>query len=139
MLTAKEINEQFEKTFTDGIKDFRACAFFDEQLDCIRVLGRDCSVTETRINGLITVLEANHPAQGRRQCVGFTIKGARHFCATQGLNLKTPIKISDLLNAILSAMPNVVVQTFIDHLARPLVAAEKIEQVEASGALPSEA
>jgi hypothetical protein len=142
MKTAEEIRANIREDFSADLGKFHSCAFFDDRLDCIRVIGSDCSVTETRVNGLITVLEANYPPEGRRKCVGFTIKGARHFCKEHNLNLTTPIKISDLLDAILIAMPNVVVETFIDCLARPLVTEQKIEQVEpatVSGVLPQEA
>lgn len=128
MKTADEIAALVRST--EGLAAFRPCAFFDDRLDCIRVIARDCSVTETRVNPLLTVLEANYPQSVGRKCVGFTVKGARHFCKEHSLDLSTPIKISDLLDAILSAMPDVMVETFVDHVARPLVREEKIERVE---------
>ena len=69
-------------TFREETGEFRPCAFFDEPLDCIRVMTRDCSVTETRVSDLMTVLEDNYydPGSGGKRFVGFTIKGAKHFC-----------------------------------------------------------
>jgi len=128
MKTADEIAALVKST--PGLASFRPCAFFDDRLDCIRVIARDCSVLETRVNPLLTVLEANYPQSAGRKCVGFTVKGARHFCKQHKLDLSTPIKISDLLDAMLQAMPNVVVEAFVDHVARPLVREEKIERVE---------
>jgi hypothetical protein len=128
MKTAEEIDALVRST--EGLAAFRPCAFFDARLDCIRVVARDCSVTETRVNPLLTVLEANYPRTAGRKCVGFTIKGARHFCKEHGLDLSTPIKISDLLDAVLNAMPDIIVEAFVDHVARPLVREEKIERVE---------
>lgn len=136
MKTAEDITKLVNTT--PGLLEFRPCAFFDERLDCIRVIAKDCSVKETRVNGLITVLEANYRQTGDRKCVGFTVKGARHFCQQQGLNLSAPIKVSDLLDAILKAMPDVIVETFVDNIARPLVRDEKIERVEPA-AIPDSA
>jgi len=130
MKTAEEIRGILNESFSGDRSAFRPCAFFDERLDCIRVIARDCSVTETRLNTLITVLEANHIGPGKRECVGFTIKGASHFCESHGLDLAMPIKISNLLDAVLRAMPNIVVEHFVDSMARPLVAEGKIERVE---------
>lgn len=71
---------------------FRPCALFDEKLDCIRVIARDCSVTEIRIDEALTVLESN--VNGKY--VGFTIKGAKHFCKRHNLPLVGPVKLADL-------------------------------------------
>jgi hypothetical protein len=128
MKTAQEVTNLVRAT--NELAAFRPCAFFDSRLDCIRVIAKDCSVTETRVNPLLTVLEANYPDVAGRKCVGFTIKGARHFCKEHALDLSTPIKISDLLDAVLKAMPDVIVEAFVDHVARPLVREVKIEQVE---------
>jgi hypothetical protein len=128
MKTAVQI-ESFVKTAMAGQSGgFLPCAFFDDSLDCIRVIARDCSVTEVRVNGLITILEATYP-KGRK-CVGFTLKGATHFCKTYGLDLSLPVKTSDLLDAILRASPEFLVEMFVDHVARPLVREEGIENVE---------
>jgi hypothetical protein len=128
MITPEKIELLVKKSLDGESGEFRACAFFDDSLDCIRVVARDCSVTEIRVNPIITVLEANYP-KGRK-CVGFTIKGARHLCQTYGLNPSAPIKISLLLDAILSACPDVMAEAFVDHVARPLIRDEGIEQVE---------
>ncbi len=142
MKTTQELTELVRESLSGGtVGQFRPCAFFDDRLDCIRVIARECSVVETRVNGLLTILEANYP-RGDRECAGFTIKGARYFCQKYGLSLATPIKISDLLDAVLQAAPDVVVRTIIDHVARPLVKEARIEQVEpadVSGTVPQEA
>jgi hypothetical protein len=112
---------------------FRPCAYFDERLDCIRVLARDCSVFETRLNKVLTVLEDNYyPATGAKY-VGFTIKGARYFCEQHKLDISTPVEISKLLDALLTTFPEPVVQIFVDGVARPLVDKEKIKKVDITG------
>lgn len=131
MKTPEEIGALVRGTFAGATGEFRPCAFFDDRLDCIRVIARDCSVLETRINPTLTVLEDNYFQEtGRKQYVGFTIKGARHFCAEHGFDLNGPIDISELLDAILKAFPSVAVELFVNAVARPLVKEEKIERVE---------
>jgi hypothetical protein len=104
------------------------------------VIAGDCSVLETRVNEVLTVLADNYYAEsGRRKYVGFTLKGARHFCEQHGFDLVTPIKVSQLLDAIIAAFPDPAVEIFVDGIARPLVKDEKIDQVDVSDALPQPA
>ena len=118
---------------SEGVAAFSPCAFYDDRLDCIRIIARDCSVLEERINDRITVLiDTHYPRAGMtadQQYVGFTIKGARHFCKETGLAPGT-IKVTELLDAILRTCPEVVVQLVVEHIARPLVKEQKIEQVD---------
>jgi hypothetical protein len=110
---------------------FRPCAFFDESLDCIRLIARDCSVLEERINDRVTVLIDNYyPNRGTKKYVGFTIKGAKHFCREQGWDTSTSIKLTALLDALLASSPELVVEWFIDQVARPLIQEMQIDQVE---------
>jgi len=143
MKTPDQVREHVQTAFAGATREFRPCAFFDDRLDCIRVIARDCSVLETRINPSLTVLEDNYYEEtGRKQYVGFTLKGARHFCAEHGFDLKAPIKISDLLDAVLKAFPSVAVELFVNAIAKPLVKEEKIERVEipnVSGPVPQHA
>jgi hypothetical protein len=135
-----EIGALVREVFAGHPGPFRPCAFFDDRLDCIRVIAGDCSVLETRVNEVLTVLADNYYSEsGRKKYVGFTVKGARHFCEQHGFSLATPIKVSELLDAIIAAFPEPAVEFFIDGIARPLVKEEKIEQVDMSGALPQPA
>jgi len=109
---------------------FHPCAVFDEPLDCIRVFTRDCSFTEIRIDDRITVLEDNYCASGAEKYVGFTIKGARHFCNEHHFRLSAPVKMADLLNAILEATPDPVVRVVVNGIVRPLVDKEQINEIE---------
>lgn len=92
-------------TFREETGEFRPCAFFDEPLDCIRVMTRDCSVTETRVSDLMTVLEDSYydPGSGGKRFVGFTIKGAKHFCNARDFRLTAPIRLTELLDAVLAS------------------------------------
>jgi hypothetical protein len=131
METREELKQLVKASFSGGLVAFRPCAFFDERLDCIRVIARDCSVMEERINDRVTVLIDNYyPGQGRKQYVGFTIKGAKHFCREHGWNASRSVKMTAFLDALLASFPELVVEWFIEKVAKPLTQEENIEQVE---------
>ena len=126
----KNLKELVNNTLTTTHSGFRPCAFFDTRLDCIRVLSRDCSVLEERVNDRLTVLLDNYyPGPGRTKYVGFTIKGARHFCKQHGWDLSTSIKTSELLDALIASFPDMIVEWFIQVVAKPLIEEEQIQEV----------
>ncbi len=129
MKTAEQIGEQVRRVFEGKSTKFRPCAYFDERLDCIRVIARDCSVLETRINKYMTILEDNYEESGEKRYVGFTVKGARHFCKEHAIDLSAPVDISRVLDAILASFPEPAVQMSIRLVARPLMKKEKIKKV----------
>ncbi len=134
MNTTEEITDFVKAAFGSALGEFRPGAFFDDRLDCIRVFAKDCSVCETRINENLTVLEDNYAkASDPTPYVGFTIKGARHFCNENGLSLDGPIRVSALLDAVLKSFPGVLVEVFVNGIARPLVKNKRIEQVDVWG------
>jgi|SRR5437867_3666064 len=136
MKTSDEIKALVADAFSGSSGGFRPCAFFDEGLDCIRVIVRDCSTLEERISDRVTVLLDNYyPGPGRRQYAGFTIKGARHFCLENNISLEVPVKISDILNVLMARSPEIVVQWFVDQVAKPLVQEGQIEDVEVPAGL----
>jgi hypothetical protein len=128
MKTLEEIQGLTRTAFAGEHGLFRPCAFFDKRLDCIRVIARDCSVLEERINDRLTVLLDNYPGPGRPKYVGFTIKGAKHFCREYGWDLGEPIKMTAVLDAVVAKYPDMVVDLFINHVARQLV--HEIDEVE---------
>src|SRR5688572_14521534 len=102
----RQIEEKIRHFFNKAdLISFRPFVVFDEQLDCIRVVARDCSVTETRINELLTVLEDNYPEADQTKYVGFTIKGAKHFCITHKIYVVGPVSVSTILDKILKTFP----------------------------------
>ena len=123
-MTVDILGDLVRNAFGGNPGEFRPCAFFDEPLDCIRVIVRDCSVTEWRVSRELTVLEDNYadPATGRELYVGFTIKGARHFCQQHGVDLSVPVRLSELLDKILAASSEdavrLAVLSIVSHLAR---------------------
>ncbi|MGB8472519.1 MAG: hypothetical protein WCE61_00385 [Candidatus Acidiferrum sp.] len=137
MKTNEQISALVNAAFADRHAAFRPCAFFDDRLDCIRIVTRDCSVTEMRVSDLITILEMSHPPHGKNKCVGFTVKGARHFCNQHGFNLSAPLKMSALLDALMKSAPSLVVQTIIERIVKPLVEEANLDHVEPSPAYKS--
>lgn len=139
MTSEQQVDALVRATFGEGSGAFRASAVFDEPLDCIRVVARDCSVTETRVSEIITVLEDSYWVAPRgRRYVGFTIKGAKHFCKEQGFNLSTPIRLTEILDRILATFPDVSVRLAVDAVARPLVEEiPGIERIDLPGGEPA--
>lgn len=109
--------------FADQAGEFRPCAIFQERLDCIKVLVRDCSVASTRVNEIVTVLEDLHykPGQGIERYVGFTLKGVRWFCKKQGISTSEPVKIAHILDEILKEWSGTEIEFAIDGIARRFV------------------
>lgn len=130
MPTKEEVTALVREAAPDGFGEFRPCAFFDERLDCIRVMTKDCSVREDRVNDWLTILIKNHSGASRKECVGFTLKGACHLFSKYGWEASEVISMSDLLDAVLRSFPETAVQVFIDYVAKPLVEEEQIEQVD---------
>jgi hypothetical protein len=127
MMPQARVASLMKKDFDGAAGEFRPCAYFDEALDCIRVISRDCSVMETRVSPLLTVLEDNYanPSKGRELYVGFTIKGVRHFCQQHGIDLNVPVKLTELLDKILEESPEPFVRMAVNEVARPLVEKDK--------------
>jgi hypothetical protein len=130
MSTAAEIKNLLEESFAGDSCKFTPCAFFDDRMDCIRVITRDCSVREDRVSYLLTVLVDNYAEPGQNKYVGFTIKGARHFCHAQGWKFAQSVKMQDILNAVLSTFPGSTVEWFVEKVVRPIVDENSISQVD---------
>lgn len=89
-----------------GAPPFRPYAYFDEQLDCIRIGWRDTSVTESRLSPALTVMLANYDANGEpateAEIVGVVIKGVAHACATARVGADIPHQIATKIDALLA-------------------------------------
>lgn len=129
-----EVTRQVRSAFSDQQGEFRPYAIFDEALDCIRVITRDCSATEVRINNLITILEDNYPQAGLDLCVGFTIKGAKHFCSKNGVPFEKAVRLTDLLDAIVRVSPDALVRLVVSNIVRPLAKGNDVEVVDLEAA-----
>ena len=85
---------------------FQPIAYYDEHLDLIRVVLRDCSVLETRVSPMFTVLYDNAPQEGQSRCMGFVIKGARHLLNEWGMSGQGAYTVVSLLNKVLDSLPS---------------------------------
>ncbi|HLQ25695.1 MAG TPA: hypothetical protein VK138_07375 [Acidiferrobacterales bacterium] len=86
------------------VSSFKPVAYYDERLDCVRVITRDCSVTEFRINEYLTIAEDTHSANLSDRYVGFTVKGIRHFMRALNKEPKS-LELTVLLDQVLAELP----------------------------------
>ena len=127
MTDTKTIQKQVRVAFESRPEvSFPPVVFYDEDLDCIRIVVNDASIMEHRVNELLTILEDNYPEGGRRY-IGFTIKGAKHFCSQQGFSAQRAVTLADLLDGVVKAIPSDAVNFVVDSIARPLVEEAGIE------------
>lgn len=84
---------------------FVPVAYYDKHMDCIRVLTRDRSVTEHRLDGFFTVYECNHRGKFDPQYIGFAIKGVRHLFERIGLPLEGVYKLAELIDRVVRHQP----------------------------------
>lgn len=120
----------FVREALSALPEFRPYAVFDSPLDCIRVGWRDCSVTEIRVNALLTVLEANHPiVEEASEIAGFTIKGVAHLCETYKISQTAPWRLADFLDAVLNdSEPRE--RVIVKHVVEPMVQQRNLDEVE---------
>ena len=96
------------------LQQFRPMAYFDEHMDCIRVVTHDRSVTEHRINGYYTVHECNHRGPLDPEYVGFTIKGVKSLFREVGIPVDGVYKLADVIDRLVKFKPgSVMSQTLL--------------------------
>jgi hypothetical protein len=87
------------------LHEFKPFAFFDEHMDCIRVVTLDRSVTEQRIDDFLTLYKTNHPSHFDPQVCGFCLKGIRHLFTELGIAAGAELRLADLIDRIVKARP----------------------------------
>jgi len=90
---------------------FVPIAYYDKNMDYIRVLTHDRSVTEHRLDGFFTIYECNHRGAFDPQYVGFAIKGVGHLFQQMGLPLDRAYKLADLISHLVQHRPGSVAET----------------------------
>ncbi len=78
------------------LSPFKQRAYYDQHLDCIRVVIRECSFCEHRLTAIMTVLEDNYPEPGQQPFVGFEIKGVEHLFESLQLPLEGVLPFIEL-------------------------------------------
>ena len=96
--------QELRKMVVEEMRPFSPIAYYDENMDLIRVKLRDCSVLESRVNGWLTILRDNHPKPDQSPCMGLTIKGVKHLFDTVGLPKYGVLTVVDVLNTILKEL-----------------------------------
>lgn len=94
---------------------FSPLAYYDKHLDCIRVVIRECSVTEHRLTAAVTVLEDNYPDDGQQQYVGFVIKGVQHLFDANQVPVDGVMRVTEILNLLARATP----EPLVDVVLKP--------------------
>ena len=104
-----------------SVSAFKPLALYDDELDCVRVLIRDCSITERRVNAFLAIYEDNYPAPGVLLHVGFAIKGVKHFLNQHDIPLDGTFTVVELLDRITKYSPEEFVNVVIEGIAKPIL------------------
>ena len=112
-------------------KSFKPFIQYDEELDCIRVVTADCSVTEVQLqNSPLVLLERNHIEDGQARFIGFHIEGGRKLCKENDLKSKGLVSVSDILLFISLKNSQPRVKAAIREIANPILQDNHIDQFE---------
>lgn len=125
----KEIAEEIREFFGGEIPKFKPFAVYDEQLDTIRVMVRDCSYCQMWYGGGIFLLEDNYPRRRnsfRKRFVGFEIECVRSLCSRFSLPFKNQLELLEVLEAAKIQYPHLATQIaacemLVDRLPNPFV------------------
>jgi hypothetical protein len=121
------------ETMADFLKEnppaeFHPLAYYDKHLDCIRVLVKDCSSVEIRLDKTFTIYEANHAES--LEYVGFNIKGIRYFVEKLGLPTHGPLVIAQIIDGIVKDNPDAcveLIQKRFSHLLKEQIDVDDLE------------
>lgn len=87
---------------------FRAFAFYDKHMDCIRIELRDCSMCERRLDEFVTVLYDNYPEANQHDRAGLMIKGVKHLFKEVGLPVEGILRITLILDKLAQRYPELI-------------------------------
>ncbi|MEQ1842749.1 MAG: hypothetical protein ABL994_20300 [Verrucomicrobiales bacterium] len=80
-------------------------AHFVPHRDCIRIIIRDCSYCEHRLNAHLTLIIDNYPEEGQKPIVGLVVKGVRLFFESLGLPGNRAVRVAEVLDCIAKQSP----------------------------------
>ena len=95
---AQRITELVRAVFGGRSYEFRPVAFYNENLDTIQVLTKDCSYCAVWNRGLLTIHEQNHTEGDEKVYCGFEIECVRALCGLRGYEGR--VNLVDLLDAV---------------------------------------
>lgn len=116
-----EVNEYVRRFFAgqEG-KEFSPVLLYDGELDAIRVLVVDTSVTEVLVTPALTLCKRTHSDEDGFIHVGFVVEGARIFCQEYGLPHQGTVSMVDILNLVMKIEPGS--KAAVLDVAMPMVA-----------------
>jgi hypothetical protein len=85
--------------------DFKPVAYYDKHMDCIRIELRDCSITEIRVDQMLTLLRDNDPSPEQSPLAGVMIKGVKHLFKKWGLPLEGVLLVTTIVDRLLQELP----------------------------------
>ena len=109
---------------THGRHEFKPFAYYDQSLDCIRVVVEDCGACEFRINEWLTVLHSTDP-ESPPAPIGFTMKGVSELMGghTHILDL------TKVFDALAKVAPNEMIQQWV-FILRKLTRQKNVYHVD---------
>jgi hypothetical protein len=97
------------------LKPFQPVAYYDSYMDCIRVMILDRSVTEVRVDDILTLYRTNHAAPFDPQHVGFSLKGIKHLFTELRLPLDGVMQLTDLIDTLVKRKPGTVISKILSQ------------------------
>lgn len=107
-----------------ALKPFAPVAYYDSNMDCIRVLILDRSVTEVRIDDHLTLSRTNHRGTFDPANVGFCIKGVRHLFSELGLPLDGVVTLTQIIDTLVKRRPGAMVSKILSQFPEQGLAVE---------------
>jgi len=94
--------------------EFKPFAYYDQYLDCIRVYTHDRSVTEQRLDDVITIFRCNHKSDTDPEYVGFSLKGIRHMLDEVGLPMDRAYSLAEIFDVLVKKLPGQLNKAILD-------------------------
>jgi len=117
-ITKKDIQDVFG---AQKNAPFQPSAHYDRHMDCIRIILRDCSMCERRLNGVLTIIEDNYPNSNQSSFAGLTIKGIKHLFSELGIPVGGVVHLTAVLDEIAKKYPEIIEDNEVKSIRRTIV------------------
>ena len=104
-MSTRALADAAEFIKSNGTSSFSPFAYYDKDLDCIRVRIKDCSMIEKRMNRIFTIVIAAH-SQQQDDPVGFNIKGVRFLFNQLKLPKEGVVQLTAIIDKIVKVYPD---------------------------------